>query len=90
MAPADLSCGGQRKVGGLLARALHAFRNRNRRGVVGMAPAEKLVLVAATLLAVVVLVERAEGTLTSRVGVLLLTLAILAASAAVLHMEGRL
>jgi len=54
-----------------------------------MAPAEALVLLAAMLLAMVVFVEGNKGTLTSRVGALLLTLAMLAAVAAPLHMLAR-
>ncbi len=55
----------------------------------GMTLAEALVLVAATLLAVVVFMEGRKGTLTSRAGVLLLTLAMLAVVAALLHMLAR-
>ena len=51
----------------------------------GITLAEALVLVAATLLAVVVFMEGRNGTLTSRAGVLLLTLAMLAAVAALVH-----
>ena len=54
-----------------------------------MTSAETLVLLAATLLAAVVFVEGTKGTLTSRVGVLLLTLAMLAAVAVLLHMLAR-
>ena len=55
----------------------------------GMTLAEALVLVAATLLAVAVFMEGRKGTLTSRAGVLLLTLAMLAVVAALLHMLAR-
>ncbi len=54
-----------------------------------MTLAEALVLVAATILAVVVFMEGRKGTLTSRAGVLLLTLAMLAVVAALLHMLAR-
>ena len=54
-----------------------------------MTLAEALVLVAATLLAVAVFMEGRKGTLTSRAGVLLLTLAMLAVVAALLHMLAR-
>ena len=48
-------------------------------------PAEALVLVAATILVVAVTVEAAKGALTNRAGALLLTLAVLAEAAALLH-----
>ena len=51
--------------------------------------AEALVLVLATILAVAVFMEGRRGTLTSRAGVLLLTLAMVAAVAALLHMLAR-
>ena len=47
--------------------------------------AEDLLLAVATLLAVVVFVERRKGVITIPVGVLLLTLAMLAAVAALVH-----
>ncbi len=50
-----------------------------------MTLAEALVLVASAGLAVAVFVEGDTGTLTPRVGVLLLVLALLAAFAALLH-----
>ncbi len=52
-----------------------------------MTSAEALVLVPAAILAVEVFVEGRNGTLTPRVGKFLLALALLAAAAAVLHME---
>ena len=54
-----------------------------------MTAAEGLVLVAATILAAVVFREGAKGTLTSRMGMLLLILAMLAAFAALLSMLAR-
>ena len=51
-----------------------------------MTSAEALVLVAAVILAVMVFVEGTKGTLIPRVGVFLLTLAMLAVLAALLHM----
>ena len=51
-----------------------------------MNSAETLVLVAAALLVMAVFVERDRGTLTPRTGVLLLTVAMLAVVAALLHM----
>ena len=51
-----------------------------------MTSAEDPVLLVATALVVVVIVEGTKGTLTSRVGVLLLTLAMLATVAALLHL----
>ncbi len=51
-----------------------------------MTLAEALVLVAAALLVLAVFVVGRDGTLTPRVGVLLLTLAMLAVVAALLHM----
>ncbi len=50
---------------------------------------ETLVLVVATTLAAAVIVEGKKGSLPSRVGVLLLTVAMLAAVAALLHMAAR-
>ncbi len=47
---------------------------------------ELLVLVAAVLLGVVVFAEGKDGTLAARVGMFLLTLAMLAAVVALLHM----
>ena len=55
----------------------------------GMTPAEVLVLTLATMLFVVVSVEGTRGTLTPRMGVLLLALAMLAALAVVLHTLAR-
>ena len=55
-----------------------------------MTPEEGLVMVAATILAAVVVLESAKDTLTPAVGVLLLTLAVLAALAELLHMLARL
>jgi hypothetical protein len=52
--------------------------------------AEALVLVVAAILAVLVFMKARMGTLTSRAGVFLLTLAMLAALAALLHMLARL
>ncbi len=52
----------------------------------GMTQAEVLVMATAAILAVVVFAEGRDGTLTPRVGVLLLTLAMLAAVAALVHM----
>ena len=54
-----------------------------------MTPQEGLVLVVAALLAATVFVEGTKGTLSSRVGVLLLTLAMLAGCAALLRMVNR-
>lgn len=50
---------------------------------------EGLVLAAAVLLAAVVLMETAKGTLTSRSGVLLYTLGALALAATLLHILAR-
>jgi hypothetical protein len=52
----------------------------------GMTLAEGLVLAAAAILVAVVFVEAPKGTITPRVGVLLLTLAMLASIAALLYM----
>ena len=52
--------------------------------------AEDFALVLAAALAVAVVAERRNGALTRRTGVFLLALAMLAASAALLHMEVRL
>jgi hypothetical protein len=54
-----------------------------------MTPQEALVLVVAAVLLVVVFVEGAKGALTRRVGVLLMSLAMLAAVAAFAHMGAR-
>ncbi len=54
-----------------------------------MTPAENLVLAVAAVLAVVVFVEGRNGAIAVPVGVLLLTLAMLAAVAALLHMAVR-
>ncbi len=54
-----------------------------------MIPAENLVLAVAAVLAVVVFVEGRNGAIAVPVGVLLLTLAMLAAVAALLHMAVR-
>jgi hypothetical protein len=54
-----------------------------------MTPAEVAVLTLATMLFVVVFVEATRGTLTARMGVLLLTLATLAALAVLLHVLAR-
>ena len=54
-----------------------------------MTPQEGLALVAATIVAVVVVVGGRNGTLSPRAGVLLLTLAALAAFAALLHLLAR-
>ena len=54
-----------------------------------MTSAEALVLVVAAILAVLVFMGARTGTLTSRAGVLLLTLAMLAAIAALVHMVAR-
>ncbi len=51
-----------------------------------MTSAEVLVLVAAALLVLAVFVEGGRGTITARASVLLLTLAMLAALVALLHM----
>ena len=51
-----------------------------------MTSAEGLVLVMAATLAVAVFVEGGRGTITTRAGVLLLTVAMLAVVAALLHM----
>jgi hypothetical protein len=51
-----------------------------------MSRAEAMVLVMATVLAMVVVAKGRGGTLTPRVGALLLLLAILAVFAALLHM----
>ena len=59
------------------------------RGRFGMTPAENLVLAVAALLAVVVFVEGRNGAIAVPVGVFLLTLAMLAAVAALLHMAVR-
>ncbi len=50
-----------------------------------MTSAEALVLAAAALLVVAVFAAEGRGTITTRVGVLLLTLAMLAAVAALVH-----
>jgi hypothetical protein len=50
-------------------------------------PSEELVLAMAATLSTAVFVGRTRGTLTPRMGALLLDLALLAAAAAVLHME---
>ena len=55
----------------------------------GMTQAEALVLVLAVVLVVAVFVKGTRGTLTSRVGVLLLTLAMLAVVAALVHLMVR-
>jgi hypothetical protein len=55
-------------------------------GISIVTPAEGLVLMAATILVGVVFVESAKSSLTSRVGVLLLTVAMLGVVAALLHM----
>ncbi len=54
-----------------------------------MTSAEVLVLVAAAGLVVAVFVEGGRGTITTQSGVLLLTLAMLAVVAALLHMAAR-
>ncbi len=54
-----------------------------------MTPAENLVLAVAAVLAVVVFVEGRNGTIAVPVGVLLLTLAMLAVAAALLHILAR-
>ncbi len=54
-----------------------------------MTPAENLVLAVAAILAVVVFVEGRIGAIAVPVGVFLLTLAMLAAVAALLHMAVR-
>ncbi len=54
-----------------------------------MTSTEELVLAVATLLAVVVFVEGRKGTLAVPVGVLLLTLAMLAVVAALMHLMVR-
>ncbi len=54
-----------------------------------MTPAENLVLATAAVLAGLVLVEGRNGTIAVPLGVLLLTLAMLAAVAALLHMVVR-
>jgi hypothetical protein len=54
-------------------------------GRFNITPAEALVLVVATILVVAVTVEAAKGALTSRAGVLLFALAVLAEAAALLH-----
>jgi hypothetical protein len=63
-----------------------AVQNRGRSD---MTPAEDLVLAMAALLGVMVFVEGAKGTLTSRAGVLLSALAMLAVAAALVHMLSR-
>ena len=55
----------------------------------GMTQAEALVLVLAAVLVVAVFVKGSRGTITTRTGVLLLTSAMLAAVAALLHMLAR-
>jgi hypothetical protein len=60
-----------------------------KQGLFGMTAAEALVLVAAALLVLAVFVQGGRGTLTPRAGVLLLTLAMLAVVAALLHMLAR-
>ena len=57
--------------------------------MVGMNPAEDLVLGVAATLAVAAIAERRSGALAPRTGALLLALAVLAAAAALLHMEAR-
>ena len=54
-----------------------------------MTEAEGLVLVAATILAAMVVLEGRNGNLSPRVGVLLLTAAALAVLAAVVHLLAR-
>ncbi len=54
-----------------------------------MTSAETLVLVAATFLVLGVMVEAGKGTITTRTGMFLLVLAILAVFVALLHMEAR-
>ncbi len=54
-----------------------------------MTEAEALVLLVAAILVVAVFVERTKGTIAVPVGVLLLTLAMLSAVAALLHMAVR-
>ena len=54
-----------------------------------MTPAEVAVLTLATMLFVVVFVEATRGTLTPRMGVLLLTLAVLAVVAVLLRLLAR-
>jgi hypothetical protein len=54
-----------------------------------MTPAEVAVLTLATMLLAVVIVEEAKGTLTPLTGVLLLTLAVLAVFAVLLHLLAR-
>ena len=51
-----------------------------------MTPAEVAVLTLATMLLAVVIVEEGKGTLTPLMGVLLLTLAMLAVFAVLLHL----
>jgi len=58
-------------------------------GGFGMTPAEALVLAVAAVLLVVVFVEGTKGALTPTVGVLLLSLAMLGAVAAFVHMGVR-
>ncbi len=55
----------------------------------GMTQAEALVLVLAVVLVIAVFVEGTRGTLTPWVGVLLLTFAMLAVAAALLHILAR-
>ena len=54
-----------------------------------MTSAEALVLVTAVLLAMAVFVKDAQETITPRMGVFLLTVAMAAAGAAFLHMAAR-
>ncbi len=54
-----------------------------------MTEAEALVLLVAAILVVAVFVERTKGTIAVPVGVLLLTLAMLAAVAALVHVLAR-
>ena len=54
-----------------------------------MTSAEGLVLVSATFLVLGVVVEAGKGTITTRTGMALLALALLAVVVALLHMEAR-
>ncbi len=60
-----------------------------KQGLFGMTAAEALVLVAAALLVLAVFVQGGRGILAPRVGVLLLTLAMMAAVAALVHVLAR-
>ncbi len=83
--PGAWSC--QRRPSGPRTAGWTGWLNQGR---FGRTWAEARVLVVAAILAVLVFMKARMGTLTSRAGVFLLTLAMLAALAALLHMLARL